>query len=358
MDGIDVAVCDFGAHPPAILAARTVAFRPAVRAMLDQLRRDPDHYPSADLARLDAVLGEAFAAAAMAVLADTGRHASEIIAIGSHGQTALHRPEARPPHSLQIGDPNRIAAATGILTVADFRRADLAAGGQGAPLAPLLHQALLADPQENRVVVNLGGIANLSILPARGGVSGFDTGPANCLLDHWYRQHHDGRYDRNGAWATSGRCDADWLARLLDDAYFGQAPPKSTGIEYFSPAWLADHLPAWAHERPADIQATLLELSAASIARAIQSLPAEHRPARVIACGGGVHNARLLQRLGDSLGSVPVVSSATLGLDPDHIEAMLFAWLARERLAGRPLPTPSITGSRHAVLAGVVCQPA
>jgi len=357
MDGIDAVLCDFSPHPPAILAARTLPFEPGQRAMLDRVRQDPDQFPATELARLDALLGDAFAAAALAVLGEAGLEATQIQAIGSHGQTVLHRPEANPPHTLQIGDPHRIAAATGILTIADFRRADLAAGGQGAPLAPLIHQALLSDPNENRVVVNLGGIANISVLPARGGLSGFDTGPANCFLDLWYRRHHEDRFDRAGAWAASGQADPDWLGELLADPYFQLPPPKSTGIEYFSPAWLDRRLPDWAEQRPADIQASLLAFSAHSIAQAVQGLPAEDRPKRVIACGGGAHNPLLLERLGRALGGLPLASTADFGLDPDYVEALLFAWMARERLAGRALPTPAITGAARAVMAGAIFAP-
>ena len=357
MDGVDAVLCDFSERPPVIPACRTLPFGPEPRRMLDQLRADPDRFPTADLARIDALLGDVFAAAAQVVCAAAGLSATDITAIGSHGQTVLHRPEACPPHTLQIGDPNRIASATGVLTVADFRRADLAAGGQGAPLAPLLHKALMASTEENRVVVNLGGIANISVLPARGGVTGFDTGPANCLLDFWYRHHHGGDFDRNGTWAASGRADAEWLARLMQDTYFQRPPPKSTGIEYFSPAWLRARLPKWADQRPADIQATLVEFSVAGICESIDLLPAHDRPERVIVCGGGVHNDYLMRRLADQLAPHGVVSSADMGLDPDQVEAILFAWLARERLAGRALATPQITGAVAPVLAGTICAP-
>lgn len=357
MDGIDAVLCDFSTRPPAILAACTQPFAAEPRALLDRLRQDPDHFPATELAYLDTLLGDAFAAAALAVLADAAIDRKLVQAIGSHGQTVLHRPAASPPYSLQIGDPNRIAAATGILTIADFRRADLAAGGQGAPLAPLLHQALLASPQENRVVLNLGGIANITVLPAAGGVSGFDTGPANCFLDLWYRQYHGGRHDDGGRWAASGQVDADWLEVLMADPYFRQPAPKSTGIEYFSPSWLQARLPHWAETRPADVQATLLAFSIRSIVEAIQALDAEQQPARVIVCGGGVHNARLMEGLATSLPTARVGSSAEHGLDPDQVEALLFAWLARERLAQRALSTPSITGARHPVLAGAVVAP-
>ncbi len=357
MDGIDAVLCDFATRPPRIIAARTEHYSPDLRVLLDRMRENPDSLPVADLAELDGLLGDAFANAVIELLAESGLAASDVHAIGSHGQTVLHRPEACPPHTLQIGDPHRIAARTGIRTVADFRRADLAAGGQGAPLAPLIHQVLLASSDENRVVVNLGGIANITVLTDHGDVRGFDTGPANCFVDLWYRQHQAGSFDRNGAWAASGRVDSDWLSTLLDDPYFSRQPPKSTGIEYFNAAWLTSRLPSWAHSRPADIQATLLALSIETLAQAILDLPADQQPAQIIVCGGGVHNAELIRRLKDRLGDRPIASSASFGLDPDFVEAILFAWMARERLTGRPLATPSITGSHQPVLAGVVFEP-
>ncbi|MFU8831292.1 MAG: anhydro-N-acetylmuramic acid kinase, partial [Wenzhouxiangella sp.] len=263
-----------------------------------------------------------------------------------------HHPEANPPWTLQIADPHRMAAITGITTVADFRRADLAAGGQGAPLAPLLHQALLASPQENRAVVNLGGIANLTWLPRSGGVSGFDTGPANCFLDLWYHRHHDERFDLNGAWAGGGEINPAWLEMLLDDPYFALPPPKSTGIEYFSPAWLNQRLPDWADDRPQDVQATLAEFSARSLADAFPESPDQ-----IIVCGGGVHNRDLVLRLARHFPRTPIESSAEFGIDPDFVEAMLFAWLAREHKAGRRMNTPGITGASNPIHCGVTYIP-
>ncbi|MEE4295905.1 MAG: anhydro-N-acetylmuramic acid kinase, partial [Wenzhouxiangella sp.] len=217
MDGIDAVVADFETGKPRVVAAETLAFTEEIRAELEAARRDPYSFPAGRLTRLDARLGDAFAQAALRVIERAGLEPADITAIGSHGQTILHDPDHSPPSTLQIGDPHRIAALTGIVTVADFRRADLAAGGQGAPLAPLLHQAMLASPNENRIVLNLGGIANLTLLPADGEVSGFDTGPANCLMDEWFRQHHHQRFDRNGDWAATGRVDEAWLHQLLQD---------------------------------------------------------------------------------------------------------------------------------------------
>src|SRR6056297_3570369 len=229
MDGIDAVLVDFAGGRPHPVAAETFQYPDALRSALDELRADPDSFPAARLARLDTEVGQAFAEAASDLLASAGISSNDVRAIGSHGQTVLHRPDDTFAHTLQIGDPTRIAERTGIDVVADLRRADLAAGGQGAPLAPLIHQALLADENENRLVVNLGGIANVTLLPAEGGVSGFDTGPANCFLDDWFRAHsgdsdrdgdvprfeHSPRFDKGGQWAASGRVDETWLDELM-----------------------------------------------------------------------------------------------------------------------------------------------
>ncbi len=356
MDGIDAVVVDFSSSPPTLVAVETFAFDGSLRQELDQVRANPDSFPVARLARLDAEFGNALAAAANQIIQASGLTRADITAIGSHGQTVLHRAEADPPHTLQIGDAHRIAARTGIVTVADFRRADLAAGGQGAPLAPLLHQALLASSDEFRIVVNLGGIANITLLEPGREVSGFDTGTANCFLDLWYRRHHSKRFDHEGAWARGGQVDKRWLSSLMSDPYLALSPPKSTGIEYFSPDWLDQRLPEWSGQRPRDIQATLAEFSARSLVEAIRGT-SRRAPDRLIICGGGIHNTDLIARIRQCLDACPVQSSADFGLPPDAVEAALFAWLARERLNNRPLATGSITGARHPVLLGTLHDP-
>jgi anhydro-N-acetylmuramic acid kinase len=353
MDGIDAVVVDFSQHPPRLLASHTQDFDAGIRALLDSLRLDPDLFPLGELGRLDVLLGNALAEAALGVIEMAGLEPGDIAAIGSHGQTVLHRVDAEPAHTLQIGDPARIAEKTGITTVADFRRADVAAGGQGAPLAPLIHQAVLSSPDERRAVVNLGGIANVTRLVPGQAVTGFDTGPANCFLDLWYRRHHGERYDAAGTWAAGGTADPDWVAELLDDPYLVLEPPKSTGIEYFSARWLEERLPTWAEERPQDVQARLAEFSAASLARAVQSF----EPDRVLLCGGGVHNDDLCRRITGRLANCIIEATDRHGLPADQVEAMLFAWLAAERLGDRRLSTPSITGARHPVLLGAVYEP-
>ncbi len=350
MDGIDAVVVDLNSRPPRLLAAETYAFDDALRHSLDTLRADPDAFPAARLAWLDAHLGDRFAEAALKVIEQAGLRTADIEAIGSHGQTVLHRVDADPPHTLQIGDPHRIVERTGIVTVADFRRADVAAGGQGAPLAPLIHHALLSSPDECRVVVNLGGIANLTRLAPGMPVIGFDTGPANCFLDLWYRRHNRDRFDADGQWAAGGASDPDWLQQLLKDPYLALEAPKSTGIEYFSTRWLDERLPDWADHRPQDIQATLAEFSAASLSDAVGPL----QPERILLCGGGVHNRDLCQRIERHLPGCTIDATDAFGLPADHVEATLFAWLAQARLALQRLDTRTITGASRPIMLGTV----
>lgn len=357
MDGIDAVVVDFASEQPILLAALAHPFDDDLRTSLDALRHDPDRFPVARLGALDAGLGDHFAKAALAAIDAAELKPADVCAVGSHGQTVVHHAEADPPFTLQIGDPHRIAAQTGITTVADFRRSDLAAGGQGAPLAPLLHKALFRADDESRAVVNLGGIANVTLLEPGRPVRGFDTGPANCFLDLWFHRHHgQARFDLGGAWASSGRVDAAWLDKLLAEPYFLALPPKSTGIEHFSPSWLERRLPDWASARAADVQATLAELSAITIAEDMRQA-VDGALDRVLLCGGGVHNADLVNRLQARLGGTIVESTQPHGLDPDFVEATLFAWLAQQRLAGQLIDTRSITGAEERIFAGTLFEP-
>ncbi|KAB8314206.1 anhydro-N-acetylmuramic acid kinase [Tolypothrix campylonemoides VB511288] len=354
-DGIDVALVRFDGPQAALVAGRTVPWDEAVRARLVALGQGGDATSLEELGTLDVQVGEAFAAGTLAVLGEAGVDARTVRAIGSHGQTVRHRPagaahDGRHPFTWQIGDAHVIAERTGIATVADFRRRDIAAGGQAAPLVPAFHAAMLHDDAEDRAVLNLGGIANFTLLPARGDVRGFDTGPANALLDAWCARHTGRGYDADGAWAAGGRVDEALLARLLDEPWFAQPPPKSTGREQFHLAWVGSRLRG--DEAPQDVQATLLELSAATVADALRASQPSTR--RVIACGGGVRNAALMARIGARLGDVALESSAAYGLDPDFVEAMAFAWLARQTLAGLPGNLPSVTGARGPRVLGVV----
>ncbi|KQY49400.1 anhydro-N-acetylmuramic acid kinase [Lysobacter sp. Root494] len=308
-----------------------------------------------EMGTLDVRIGEHFATAALQLASDAGVAARDVHAIGSHGQTVRHRPagaafDGHHPFTMQLGDAHVIAERSGITTVADFRRRDVAAGGLGAPLLPALHNALLHSPQEDRAVLNLGGIANFTLLPAHGDVRGFDTGPANALMDAWCARHTGQAFDAGGAFAAQGACDAALLQRLLDEAWFALPPPKSTGREVFHLDWVEARLHG--NEAAADVQATLLELTAASVADALLA----HQPGtrRVLVCGGGVHNARLLERIAARLPDAAVESTARHGVDPDFVEAMGFAWLARQALLGKPGNLPSVTGARGPRVLGVV----
>jgi anhydro-N-acetylmuramic acid kinase len=350
VDGIDAALVSIPLNGRlTLLASHQHPFPAALRDAIQALMQ-PGQNEIERAGELDVQLGRLFAEAVHALLAKCSVNASSIRAIGSHGQTIRHRPRAAYPFSRQIGNPSVVAEETGITTVADFRARDLAAGGQGAPLVPAFHQWFFRKPGINRAIVNIGGIANITWLPAAesSAVLGFDTGPGNTLLDQWIARHRNEPYDRDGDWAASGRVQNDLLARLMADDYFAKAPPKSTGREYFNLAWLEQQFVG--QLAPEAIQATLAELTAASIAQGIKSLP--EKIDEIYICGGGHHNRHLLARLRALLPGMPVASTETIGLDPDWVEAAAFAWLAHQTLAGHAGNLPSVTGARHPVLLG------
>lgn len=349
-DGVDAALVEFGPRIR-LRAARTFAYPPDLREDILRLSQASGSVALDALGTLDARVGEHFAAAALELLERACVGTAQVRAIGSHGQTLRHQPGAEHPFTLQVGDPHRIAERTGITTVCDFRRRDVAAGGQGAPLVPAFHAALFADPMEDRAVLNLGGIGNLTLLPRTDPVRGFDTGPANGLMDAWCLLQRGQACDLDGAWAASGSVSATLLDRLLADPYFALPPPKSTGRDQFHLEWLARHMPS-AELAAADVQATLLELTARSVADALRRW--QPGTTRVLACGGGVHNTALMQALTRLLAPALLESTAATGLDPDFVEAAAFAWLARETLAGRPGNLPSVTGASAARALGAI----
>ena len=349
-DGIDAALVSFEPHCHLVFG-RTYAWEAGLRGRLVELGQGGEATSLEELGELDTLLARAFAEAALQAIADAGLDRDRVHAIGSHGQTVRHRPESAAAFTWQMGDGNVIAERSGITTVADFRRRDVAAGGHGAPLMPAFHAAMLGNASEDRAVLNLGGIANFTLLPRSGPVRGFDTGPANALMDAWCERHTGRHYDAGGALAGSGRPDPALLQRLLDEPWFSLPPPKSTGREQFHLAWLESRL-AGDGLSPADVQATLLELSAVTIADALLATQPQTR--RVLGCGGGVHNAALMGRISAHLPGVVVESTASHGLDPDYVEAMGFAWLARETLAGRPGNLPSVTGARGRRVLGAI----
>jgi anhydro-N-acetylmuramic acid kinase len=361
-DGIDAALVRFASDDAQahceLVHGRTYRWDEALRTRLVALGQGGDCSSLDELGTLDVRIATAFADAALQLLDAAGVAATQVRALGSHGQTVRHRPagaafDGRWPFTLQLGDGSLIAERTGIATVADFRRRDVAAGGHGAPLLPALHAALLRAPDESRAVLNLGGIANLTLLPPRNSslpVRGFDTGPANALLDAWCERHLGTAFDADGAFAASGQVDDALLARLLAEPWFALPPPKSSGREQFHLDWVATQLRGG--EAARDVQATLLELTAASIANALQAQQPGTR--RLLACGGGVHNPVLLRRIGARLPGMQLESTAAHGVDPDFVEAMGFAWLARETLAGRPGNLPEVTGARGSRILGAM----
>ena len=347
-DGIDAAIVRFEPHCE-VVGALTHPYPESLRARVLALATSSATIALDDYGALDVAIGAAFADAANALLANTGIDRNAVAAIGSHGQTVRHRPSGEHPFTLQIGDATVIAERTRITTIADFRRADVAAGGQGAPLLPALHAAVFASDR-TRIVLNLGGIANITVLAPGRDVLGFDTGPANCLLDAWAHRHRGTARDEGGAWAKSGRVDRDQLAAFASDPYFAAPPPKSTGREHFNLDWLDARLRA--RVAPEDVQATLLALSADTIANAIRTTAPDAR--EVFACGGGVHNPALMAAIAERVAPATLASTAVLGLDPDYVEAAGFAWLARARLANAPGNLPAVTGARGARILGAI----
>ncbi len=346
MDGIDVAVVDFAKTPFELIATHTEEIPTKLRAKLIALCTPSDNEIN-KLGQVDIELGQLFAKAVLNTLAKTSLKPTDIKAIGSHGQTIRHMPSSEFPFTLQIADPNSIAENTGITTVADFRRRDMAAGGQGAPLVPAFHNVFFRDAHKKRVVLNLGGIANITVLNEKP-IIGFDTGPGNTLMDAWCLKQLNQTYDRDGKWAASGKLIPALLEKLLADPYFKKSAPKSTGREYFNLNWLSGFLH---DEKPEDVQATLLALTVHSIAREIKDCD------ELIVCGGGAHNQYLMQELKKACSNISVVSSEKFGINPSWIEAIAFAWLAKQTLDKKPGNITSVTGAtREVVLGGVYYQ--
>jgi anhydro-N-acetylmuramic acid kinase len=354
MDGVDAALVRFDDAGLELLAAHTTAYAPSLREALGQCAsQDTGHDRIEDLGRLDVAAGEAFGNAAAELIETAGIRPDAVRALGSHGQTVLHRPDLG--FSIQIGDPARIAERTGITTIADFRRADLAVGGEGAPLAPAFHRAFYSDAHEDRAVLNLGGIANLTLLQPGEPVIAFDVGPANTILDALAREVTGESHDRNGALAAAGTVNPPLLDALLADPWFARPAPKSSGPEYFNLAWVRSH-EASRGVSAADLAATLTELSAAGVALALKAVRV--KPACVYGCGGGVHNPELLRRIAARLPESRIATTSELGVNPDFVEAICFAWLARERLAGRAINLCEVTGATRPAVLGAIHSPA
>ncbi len=364
-DSIDAVLVDFASTPPKLL---TQLEHPIDHTLKNQILQlcNPGDNEIERMGHLDRSLGLHFAQATQQLLTQSGINADQVRAIGSHGQTIRHRPpglqgnDDNLPFTLQIGDPNTLAEITGITTVADFRRRDIAANGQGAPLAPAFHQALFASDSSERFVVNIGGMSNITQLSPGQAALGFDTGPGNVLMDGWIYQQRGENYDRDGHWAASGSVHSPLLDKLLSHPFLPLSPPKSTGREAFNLNWL-NHLLSEFNEpiASADVQATLLEFTATTITDAINSISQSTKSAQteVFICGGGAFNAQLMHRLTQLSNGYQVQTTRTIGIDPEWVEAMAFAWLAHQTLQRQPGNLQQVTGAQGARILGGIYYP-
>lgn len=363
IDGVDVALVEINQQHCKMIDSLNYDIDHDIKTQLSSLssplvqRNSLTQNRIEQMATLDTRMGHIFAKAVNALLQKNKLKPSDICAVGSHGQTLRHRPDQAFPFTLQIGDPNVIAETTGITTIADFRRMDIAAGGQGAPLAPAFHHAVLRSKEKDRIILNLGGIANITYLPKDNSkdVIGFDTGPANTLLDHWFKQHHPSSnddFDRDAKFAQTGIVHQELLKHLLNDEYFTKTYPKSTGREYFSLNWLNQIIEKnGLFISTKNGQATLIELTAITIANAIDKIVTDDY--QLLACGGGMHNAYLLQKISERL-NIAVEKTNDFGIDGDYLEAMTFAWLAYRRVNELSGNLPSVTGAKSERILGAL----
>jgi len=353
MDAIDAALLEIGDDGCRIRATHSQPISRDALAELRQLVDHPDHVTLEKLGQLDVRLGRDFATAANALLRAAGHDRKDIRAIGSHGQTIFHAPRGPFPFTMQIADPNIIALETGITTVADFRRRDVALGGQGAPLVPAFHRAIFASSGEPRAACNIGGIANLTVMLPGRPLSGFDTGPGNTLMDAWTRLKRGHPHDTGGEWAASAPPDPGLLGMLLDYDYFKREAPKSTGVEEFNLGWLEKRLDRIRNPlSPATIQSTLCQLTAETVATELtRACP---QPGGLYLCGGGAHNRTLVARIEALLAGWRIDTTEALGIGVDWVEAAAFAWLASRTIEGLPGNVPEVTGARSATILGAV----
>ncbi len=353
LDGIDGVLADFSGARMVVSHHCSAPFLPALRAELLALNT-----PGSDELHRAALAGNgltrAYAGVVKTLLEHSGLAPSAIRAIGAHGQTVRHRPQEfdGTGYTLQLGNPSLLAELTGIAVVADLRSRDVAAGGQGAPLVPAFHQGMFGRPGESMLVLNIGGISNLSVLGADGGVLGFDCGPGNALMDHWCQLHTGQAFDASGAWAASGQVLPDLLALLLQEPFLDKSPPKSTGRDLFNPGWLASRLDALRTSTPVDVQATLTQFTALACAGDANHYGAGAKTLAV--CGGGALNAHLMARLQAACPSLQVVATDALGLPALQVEAAAFAWLARQAMHGQPGNLPSVTGAAGSRVLGAL----
>jgi len=347
LDGADAALVDFSAQHPRVLAFATVPFPAALRDRILALC-EPGSDPLELAGTVSLELADLYARAVEGALAAGGVDRRGVAAIGCHGQTVRHRPDLG--FTIQLNDAARLAELTGIDVVADFRRRDMAAGGQGAPLVPAFHEAVFRDPSTSRCIVNIGGISNVTWLPAGRHTLGFDCGPGNVLLDGWARRHLGAHYDEGGRWAARGRTDEALLASFLAEPFLRLAPPKSTGRELFRMAWLEERLPR--EYRAEDVQSTLADFTAHAIMDAIDRFCASTD--EIYLAGGGARNAALVERIESLAGDRPVAPTDALGVPTAHVESMAFAWLAMKCVRREPIDLTAVTGARRPTVLGAI----
>ena len=365
-DSIDAVLLDLSSETPQLLMTHSVSLanlklpnQTSIKAEIQALAALGDNELHR-MNQLDRALGQLFAQATNELLTKSKLSPDKIMAIGSHGQTIRHYPTSNIPstntdiaYTVQVGDPNSIAQLTGITTVADFRRRDIALGGQGAPLVPAFHQSVFEKPGFSRAVVNIGGIANITLLGGDGSpLLGYDTGPGNGLMDKWIQQHQKIDYDDGGQWASQGNIIDPLLESLMNTPYLEELSPKSTGPELFNSNWLHQHLVPFIKSSPTDVQATLLEFTAQTITQALK----RHTPIprEIFFCGGGAYNTALMQRLETLLHPNLIASTAQLGIPPEWVEAAAFAWLAKQTLEGKPGNAPTVTGATEQAVLGAI----
>ncbi len=350
LDGIDAVAVDFEGDTPHLVAQAEYPFPQQLRDQILELISPNWRGTIREIGHIHALLGDTYATAVNTLLSSAGLSASDISAIGSHGQTVHHAPGASPGFSLQLGDPSRITEQTGITTIADFRQRDIAAGGEGAPLVPAFHKEVFHSRFSNRVILNVGGIANITWLPTEGDILGFDTGPGNTLMDAWIRKHKQLPFDQSGNWAASGQIQTELLNNMLSNPFFSHPPPRSTGREQFNLQWI-ESFPIEKYA-PEDLQATLAELTARTVIESIDTYAATCN--EVYICGGGSMNSHLIERLGNLAPSIEISTTSELGVPANLVEAMAFAWLARQTLNARTGNLSEATGAAgNRILGGI-----
>lgn len=349
LDGIDTAIVDFSVMPPKIVAKQFTAMPEQLRQQLAQLMQGQTTLQQ--LGEIEQQLTLLYAEQVNAILDIHQIPATQIQAIGCHGQTVWHAPQGNYPFTMQLVDGNLLTARTGITSITDFRRKDMAYGGQGAPLVPAFHQAIFSDPKHLTVLLNIGGISNVTVLYPDGTVSGFDTGPGNTLMDNWIKLQQGRNFDQNGEWAAQGQVNKALLQSCLQTEYFHQLPPKSTGRELFNLPWLQQKLDVLPQIAAVDVQATLLELTAQTI---VAQLPKTQTETTLWVFGGGANNPVLMQRLQDLLPHWCVRNSNQSGIDADFMEAAAFAWLAYRTINHQSGNLPSVTGASQSAILGAI----